>query len=344
MTTPSVVKSFLFNIKFCRNKTVCMMTTVNEIKASLRRSMYKGDILWTLENLYSEINDADETNLLEYIPVKIVSCMEEYFRQWYKEIIDNPKYRKNLKKVKSLKDFRYDFETIDSFQNNELTLGDYLSYSFPCSSVDSIINHLNTLLDVDFKKWLFSDSCVIEDNAFGTVHCIKVSKGSLLDSTAEIFRIRHILCHEGGLDKKMEKESYLKMLSQAMVFIKVSDDFLSDLLYPRMLAMTQADMDSYAIKQFEQAEAKLHKAIAYLKSHDEQKMYDFAYIESWKEFREKKAECDSKFCDGGTMHPTFYYMSLEETTSSLVDQLLLKCKYNGWDSIEDDAMTDPNEC
>lgn len=37
--------------------------------------------------------------LFEYIPIKIVACFETFYRELYKEIIDDNKYRKYLNNI-----------------------------------------------------------------------------------------------------------------------------------------------------------------------------------------------------------------------------------------------------
>lgn len=127
------------------------MKNIEDIKSSLRRSssIVSGLVLLTgLDRVYENIHDSE---LLEYVPIKIVSIMEEHFRQIYKDIIDKKEYRVNLKKVKFLRGLTFDFDVIEAFQSNEISLGEYLSYHFPCSSVNQIFEHLGQLLGVDFR-------------------------------------------------------------------------------------------------------------------------------------------------------------------------------------------------
>lgn len=69
------------------------MKNIEDIKSSLRRSssIVSGLVLLTgLDRVYENIHDSE---LLEYVPIKIVSIMEEHFRQIYKDIIDKKEYR-----------------------------------------------------------------------------------------------------------------------------------------------------------------------------------------------------------------------------------------------------------
>ena len=71
-------------------------------------------------------------------------------------------YRKNLKNVKFLKELCMDFDVINAFQNNLVTLGDYLSYYFSCRSVDQVFNQLEQILEVKIKDELINKLVDIE--------------------------------------------------------------------------------------------------------------------------------------------------------------------------------------
>ena len=92
------------------------MKKLDDIISSLKRSHGVVVGLTTLSSLNRIYENVHDSELLEYVPIKIVSLMEEHFRQIYREIIDNKEYRGNLKKVKFLKDMRFDFDVIDAFQ------------------------------------------------------------------------------------------------------------------------------------------------------------------------------------------------------------------------------------
>ena len=123
---------------------------LSELMGALSRNGLGHFPSYEIEELKREVKNSENSLLLEYIPVKLVASLEEGFRQQYKSIIDSPFYRKNLKDVKYLKDTKFDFEVISAFEDNEITLGDYISYLLPCNNVQDIISNLNELLGVEF--------------------------------------------------------------------------------------------------------------------------------------------------------------------------------------------------
>ena len=297
-----------------------MMKKFDDIKESLKRSRGTTYELFSLTNLVNIYKDVQDSELLEYVPVKIVSLFEEHFRQLYAEIIDMPKYRCNLKKVKSLKDLRIDFDVIDAFQNNEVTLGDYLSYYFSCNSVYQVMEQFGQLLNMDVKGKLMEKIVDIELKSSESENDAKKAASLYIESVDLIFKARHIMCHEGAFMNKLENSMVMQMIDDAILFAQFIDNIVSDILYPGF-DYTQASMNNDAYGKFEKADNNLNQLIEYIKDNKKDLEPDFSYLESWKEFRKCKAESDAKTCEGGSMYPCIYYSSLEETTKQLIAQV-----------------------
>lgn len=296
------------------------MKKFDDIKESLKRSRGTTYELFSLTNLANLYKDVQNSALLEYVPIKIVSLFEEHFRQLYAEIIDVPKYRCNLKKVKFLKDLRMDFDVIDAFQSNEVTLGDYLSYYFSCNSVYQVMEQFGQLLKVDVKGKLMEKIVDIELKSSESENDARKAASLYIESVDLIFKARHILCHEGAFMNKLENPMVMQMIDDAILFAQFMDNIVSDILYPGF-DYTQNSMNNDAYGKFEKADNNLNQLIEYIKDNKKEFEPDFSYLESWKEFRKCKAESDAKTCEGGSMYPCIYYSSLEETTKQLIAQV-----------------------
>lgn len=296
------------------------MKKIDDIKESLKRSRGTTYELFSLTNLANLYKDVQNSALLEYVPIKIVSLFEEHFRQLYAEIIDVPKYRCNLKKVKFLKDLRMDFDVIDAFQSNEVTLGDYLSYYFSCNSVYQVMEQFGQLLNIDVKGKLMKKIVDIELKSSESENDARKAASLYIESIDLIFKARHILCHEGAFMNKLENSMVMQMIDDAILFAQFMDNIVSDILYPGF-DYTQASMNNDAYGKFEKAENNLNQLIEYIKDNKKDLEPDFSYLDSWKEFRKCKAESDAKTCEGGSMYPCIYYSSLEETTKQLIAQV-----------------------
>lgn len=306
------------------------MKNIGDIKSSLRRSNSIISGLTSLTNLDVVYENIHDSELLEYVPIKIISIMEEHFRQLYKDIIDKKEYRGNLKKVKFLKGLTFDFDVIDAFQSNEVSLGEYLSYHFPCSSVNQIFEYLGQLLGVDFRHKLIDKIMQYEGKVDLPDEEARKNISYFFKSIEIIFEIRHILCHEGGLTKPLDNKFIMQMISDSQLFVQFADFLIDDIMYPDF-DFTQVAMNEDASQSFDLAEKQLEDIIEHLKSKDKNDILDFSYIGEWKKYRIAKAKSDSKICEGGSMYPSVYMTSMAGTTENMISQLKKDFRLYDWD-------------
>ena len=250
--------------------------------------------------------------LIEYVPVKIVACFEQLFRDEYKEILDSHKVRKNLKNIDLFKDTKFNFDIIGAFEENTISLSDYLSLLIPCSKLADIDNAISKLLGIKFLE------------EFGK----KEDGKAILDSISEIFRLRHIYCHEVPLKQVLDVDNARKLISHAITFIDNSDDIIRNTLYSYQLSGLEEI--EIAQKEYEKANEELEKLIEILKvKQDKGPVHynDFSYIDKWKEYRKERALCDSSINNKESYLPLHYYRNMERTTKSLIKELKEDYKY-----------------
>jgi hypothetical protein len=116
---------------------------LSEVTESIARGKSYLEVEIDLYDLEELCQKTDNSKLLEYVPVKIVACFEQFFRDEYKEILYNPKTKKRLKEVDAFKNAKFDFDIIGAFEDNTISLGDYLSYLVPCSKLEDINSAFN---------------------------------------------------------------------------------------------------------------------------------------------------------------------------------------------------------
>jgi hypothetical protein len=248
----------------------------------------------------------DNPQLIEYVPVKIVACFEQLFRDEYKEILDNPKVRKNLKNIDLFKDTKFNFDIIGAFEENTISLSDYLSLLIPCSKLADIDNAISKLLGIKFLE------------EFGK----KEDGKAILDSISEIFRLRHIYCHEVPLKQVLDIDCARKLISHAIEFIDNSDDIIRTALYSDHIGGIKEI--EIAKKEYEEADKELDSLIEVLKNKQDKGPFhynDFSYIEKWKEYRKERALCDSSTNYNESYLPLWYYRDLKRITKSLIKEL-----------------------
>ena len=285
---------------------------LSDLTESLERGKSNFQAQIELYDLRELCYKMDNPQLLEYVPVKIVACFEQLFRDEYKEILDNPKIRKNLKNLDLFKDTKFNFDIIGAFEENAISLSDYLSLLIPCSKLADIDNAISKLLGINFLT-----------------EFEKKDNGKLiLESISEVFRLRHIYCHEVPLKHALGVKNARQLISHAIAFIDNSDDIIRNTLYSYHI--DGIEEINIAKKEFEKADKELEKLIDTLKIKLVNGPFhynDFSYIEKWKEYRKDRAFCDSSINNKENYLPLHYYRNMERTTKSLIKELKEDYKY-----------------
>lgn len=283
--------------------------------SQIKESMYRGKELYDVQDTIRDLRfyyaNVNHEMLFEYVPVKIVACLQEFFRNVYKDFIDDPKYRKNIAKLDFFKDIVYDTEILVAFQDEDITLGEYISYLIPCSKFEDINKTISTLAEVNFSKLLHEqvDDC---DDMLKDIH--------------EIFSCRHIVCHEVPHSHIINKEIIEKWIDSASAFVELTNTIVMDIKYPNP-PITTYDMLQSVQKDFDEAENELNTLIQTLLTlpHAEFESNSFDYIDEWKQFREAKAKTESATFEEGTYYGIIYTDSLAHTTRDLIK--CLKAQY-----------------
>lgn len=285
---------------------------LSELTESLERGKTNFQSQIELYDLRELCYKMDNPQLLEYVPVKIVACFEQLFRDEYQEFLVHPKVRKNLKNIDLFKDTKYDFDVIGAFEENDISLSDYLSLLIPCSKLADIDNAISKLLGINFLSELRK----------------KENGQAILESVSEIFRLRHIYCHEVPLKKNIDLDSARKLISHAIEFIDNSDDIIRNTLYSDHVSGIEEI--EIAQKDYEKADKELKELIEAIKLKQDKGRFhynDFSYIDKWKEYREERALCDSSIEYKESYSPLDYYRNMERTTKSLIKELKEDYKY-----------------
>ncbi len=280
---------------------------LTQIKDSLSRNMNYYEVQDMIRDLQLYYINVHQELLYEYVPVKLVACFQEYFRNIYKDFIDDPKYRKNVAKLDIFKDITYDAEVLAAFQEEDITLGEYISYLIPCSKFEDINKSISTLAEVSFSKLLYEQAC----------DC-----GVMLNYIQEIFSYRHIVCHEVPHLHTINKEMIEKWIDAASAFVTLTDIVVMDIKNPNPPGTTY-DMLLYVQKTFNDAEKELKSLIQTLQTlpHADVESMSFDYLEKWKEFRKAKAESESEAFEGGSYYEIIYTDSLIRTTREMTKNL-----------------------
>jgi len=131
----------------------------------------------------------------QFFPIKCVACIEGYFRLVIADLIDfgNP-FRENAKQFSEVK---FSIETVLSLQMGKVSVGDFISHLLPINNFDSLCSIMSTLIGTDFKEELKTMYLKKPHRKpfFGTEEDIF---NDIIKVVAEMFKYRHVYCHELG--------------------------------------------------------------------------------------------------------------------------------------------------
>lgn len=266
--------------------------------------------VWSLfQDMANGESIPEDIILCEFVPVRLIAMLEDNLRGIYAAIIDNSRFRKNLPKLVDLKNI--DVEVLSSFQDDDVTIGEYFSYSVSCNKFEDIDKALSVLLDIDFKDKL---SEILGEKT-----------ESVIKTVQKVFAARHRLCHESMI-LDISKEDARAYVTATIQFLDAIDEVAQTLLYPENLDTTY-DMLADAIRAFEKENSQLDALVADIKASDEEYTTGLDFVDEWKKYRDARAKLEWQEMEGGSMHSVLYYNSMTHTTKWLIKELRSEYKY-----------------
>lgn len=306
---------------------------INEIMALKSRGEFESrhDFVIRLNDIEDAFNKSLKQNkfsdkeLIRYIPIATVACLEAFLRSVYKELIDFGKpFCDNAIKFNQSRNVKFDFEIINAIQKKNVTVGEFVSHILPCNNFEDINANLSTLLGFDFFERIKKFD---KEKIFEHYYC-KPSKfiengDQIITDIKRIFELRHIFCHEFATNMKINKEEILRCFFNVKIFLNQTNEFIWDLLYPNS-PETQTDMNIKASEAFDELELELSAFISTIKNCSyfaiNTSLFDTTIIK-WKEYREAKANFDASPYEGGSIYPLIYANSLITITKEKLENL-----------------------
>jgi len=193
----------------------------------LRRRKEEIEAILDNDDRFSTLDiESARAELEQYIPIRLIACIEGYFRLVYADLIDfGDPYRGNASKFDRVK---FSIETAFSLQANSISIGEFIAHLLPLSSLEDINSTMSRLIGDDFLK-LFKEKrddlpvqqALLEFDAFA----------ELIGSVKEIFEVRHIYCHEIALvDTPKFISSGESRIRRVVEFLWISEKLVSELL------------------------------------------------------------------------------------------------------------------
>jgi hypothetical protein len=172
----------------------------------------------TLKSLKRAIRFRDEW--LKYGAIGYIACIEGYFKMLFADLIDHgPPYSEN---TKGFKDINFKLDAIVAIHAKKVSLGEFISHLLPIKSVSSINHHMSILIDRDFLD-LFNNEPVSEFSPKPFKELFPETVGEL----EELFRLRHLFCHELATKAKVPVRKIESGIGAAAGFVIHTEEIIS---------------------------------------------------------------------------------------------------------------------
>lgn len=152
-----------------------------------------------IEEDYNTIksNTGLHVELLRYIPIGLVACMEGYFRQVYADLINHGSpYKENACNFSTI---QFSIETAISLELHSVSIGDFVAHLLKTNNLDDINHNITTLIGNDGGDFL-KNMKTIRNQAIGQQYLFPVDENELMGYTISgvrrIFELRNIFFHE----------------------------------------------------------------------------------------------------------------------------------------------------
>ncbi len=263
--------------------------------------------------------------IIKYFPIGIVAVFEAYFRSAIAELIDyGPPFSENAARFEKERGLPLDFGVVLTIQGKKITMGELVGHLIPFRSLDDIDYSMSTVLQSSFLGDLKStvDRWAVEVEGADSKPILEDAAETFQD-VKEIFRLRHIYCHEIANSERPDRTLIAKCFESSSIFLKAADQLIWNLVAPGA-PLSQSGINEKASQDLTESNHKLDSVTAEITSYldgNEQKEFAAAQ-ESWKTFRELEAEARaSRWGRGGTIRPTLYFTRARTLTLTRIEEL-----------------------
>jgi len=167
-------------------------------------------------------DSAAKSELLKYIAIGTVACIEAYFRLAIRDLIEHGSpFEQNVRK---LQDVKLELGTILDMRREKITHGELIAHLLSLNNLDDINRHMSVLIGADFLGDL--KNVKIPDFEKSALELMP----DLYENMKELFIRRHIYCHEIAMKSKPTFVKEGRGLSAAILFVNASDNLVEQLI------------------------------------------------------------------------------------------------------------------
>jgi uncharacterized protein YecT (DUF1311 family) len=202
----------------------------------------------------------------DFYVIRAVTIIEVFARRNIAALIDHSE-EYTQRAVELSKHFKMDFDLVRHIQGRAITLGDIVAHSVPVNSYGQIVGHFETVLGKQLRPLLTQaiDRWAVEIEGKARELIIR-DYDKLAPRLAELFELRHILCHELPSAPLYGEGAIDEFLDCAIQFTKALEEILTFEQFG-LTPLTQTDMNIRARENLLKTEEQMSSLLAQLRSH-----------------------------------------------------------------------------
>jgi uncharacterized protein YecT (DUF1311 family) len=256
------------------------------------------DLEWSLKTIRSQRTNSE---LLKYIPIGAVACIEGYFRRIIANLIDRGgPYAENAMGFEDVLRGSLDLRGLLAVQQDTLSAGEFIAHLLPISSLEDIGGHMGVLLNAGFLNSLRGHitlnpvaSPAKSEEVAGDPERQADLAGLVFATVKESFRQRHIFCHESDSAVSMDVAAAERVIEHTKLFLlgtarmvrDPNDPFAED-------GATTVSINDALIAKHEKLEFQLEETLQKLQaaeaSGEEEAKELLKVQDEWKRFRDSQ--------------------------------------------------------
>lgn len=301
-----------------KNKTSKSINDIFEKVKRQKNSFYRYHT-YEIDSLIKLIESAKQIDpiLLLYIPIRLVTFIECYFKDLVREFVDHDGIYANAL-IHYLKDISIDMDFINFLSGKIITVGSIISQIVSIQRVDSIFNVMEKLLgNKSFKVKLSNYLCNHTEQS--------ITLDSLIATLQELNKHRNIIVHENS-NLVLQEGQLIIYAKHTKLFLEATNHITSEILYPDT-PTTQMQMNHLAAEKANEINSEIRKLISNIlvyirkKNQNLQAKQFLVFYKQREKSMEEYGKFQANFYKGGSIYPLIYFSAITEARENFLAEL-----------------------
>jgi uncharacterized protein YecT (DUF1311 family) len=260
----------------------------------------------------------------DFYIIRAVTILEVFTRARIGMLVDLGKdYAKRATDL--LKDYRIDFDLVQSVYGRTIALGNIVAHSVQINSFGQIVDHFKVLLEFDLSDRLAKAVDRWETEVKKKPSCpIIPVYASMAAQLKRLFELRHILCHELPKKAVYSRNEISDLLGHAVTFADALQNVLNFEMYG-LTPLTQTEMNIDAGRRLRSKEHELEALIESIRSEISWADGEIGTLqisqETWKAYRDAYCEFSTWLNRGGSIRSTLWAGRARDITEQRIAQV-----------------------